>query len=322
MTRGRKWSKNIVVSRIKALEKKLGKRPVKRDASTLYQKSREFFGTWNNALYAAGYTINKKQIPRIPDLSIELCYFAGIVSTDGHLYCSNGKSRKVLIYTSYPDECKMVARLIDEIFQYRASVKVRRMGWNKRNNYEIYISSKPIVEFLNKKFNIPLGPKSKTITIPIIFESIRPEFAWNYLRGVLDGDGDILQRDYLVRISSGSMAYLEGLRNMLEKLGIKSTSIKKEKTAFRLYIYGKENIVKISSKLYPATFCYKRKRNMFVKLLRRASKNYRPAVAQTDSSLHMSERNRGNGGASGCRGVLPEMAEFFTSRRSIETGRL
>lgn len=286
MTHSRKWSKGMVVEKIRSLEQELGRRPVKRDRAILYQRSRQFFGAWNRAMAAAGYSVKKFQVPRLPEIGPEFCYFAGLVSTDGHLVHKRLGSNKVLVYSSYPDECKMIVSLIQEIFDYKPSIRVRKMGWNKKNNYEIYISSKPVVELLNKSFGIPFGSKSKTIRIPKLMFSVEQILAWNYLRGVIDGDGDIVARDYLIRISSGSPAYLRGLRTLLERLGVTKVLIKHEKTAFRLYIYGKSNVIKIFQNIYPARHFYSRKRDTLVKLLSsHIDVIVKPAVAQTDSLL-------------------------------------
>ena len=169
MTHGGKWNKNIVISKIKKLHIKLKRRPVKRDYPNLYRQSRIYFETWNKAMKAAGYKIKHPQNITIPKISNDLFYFIGLLITDGHLqYSINQRNYKVAISTSYEEEKYMILKLIKILFGYKAGMRKRKYGWNVRPNYEIFISSKKLVEFFNQKFNIPTGSKSKIVRVPKI----------------------------------------------------------------------------------------------------------------------------------------------------------
>ena len=82
------------------------------------------------------------------------------------------------------------------------------------------------------------------------------------------------------------MEYMKGLKVLLEHLGIENVAIKKERTSLRLYIRGKENMIKMAGNFYPSKYFYPRKRNKIVMFLNKAD-NYDdiPAVAQTNTFL-------------------------------------
>ncbi|MBU2639970.1 MAG: hypothetical protein KKG75_04680 [Nanoarchaeota archaeon] len=50
MLKAGRWTKKRVIDEIKNLHEKIGRRPQKRDNGGLYRASREFYGSWNNAM--------------------------------------------------------------------------------------------------------------------------------------------------------------------------------------------------------------------------------------------------------------------------------
>jgi intein/homing endonuclease len=265
MTQRRKWNREKLLEEIKTLSTKLKKKPCKRDANHIYSHTRKYFGTWNNAVKEAGFEIKKLQKPKIPnELNPELSYFLGLLVTDGHLVLENVDKRyKVMIFTSYEEERNIILKLIQSLFEYEASVRPKKYGFNKKTNYEIYICSKNLVNYLNEKIGIPAGAKSKIIRVPkILFKTTDLNIS-SFVRGVIDGDGTISSLSNCVRIASGSPLFLEDIQKLLSKLKIRSGNITKEKRSdtWILHISTVDNLRILCKLLYEnAQFFYPRKK--------------------------------------------------------------
>lgn len=258
-----KWNQEKVIQKLKELDKKLGRMPRKRDYSNLYTLSRKYFGTWNNMMKSAGYSIKVTQKPIIPKKSPSFYYFLGILITDGHLVLNKiNKNYQAKLYTSFNDEKEILIQLIKSLFNYNPSIRPRKTGFSKNLNYEIYISSKGLCYFLKEELGIPSGEKSYSIRVPeFIFSSSNLEKS-SFLRGVIDGDGSILKGN-VIKISSGSADFLRGIKNILSDLGIKSGKICSEKNnIYNLWVCGKENVSKLGKLIYrdQSNFYYPRKK--------------------------------------------------------------
>ncbi len=242
------WTKEKVLEKIKEFHKKLGHRPTKYEVGSLYSESRKFFGTWGNALRSLGYKVKHFQDIRIPNLMTkDLAYFIGIVLSDGHLVYRKGIKYDVKLYTSYKNEKYVLLRLIKDLFDYNAAIRVRKYGFNKLPNYEIIISSRHLVEFLKNEFQIPSGKKSKIIRVPRIFFKNK-ELFYSLLRGIIDGDGCV--GSHGVNISSSSKLFLIDIKRILTYLKIKTYSIVKDTNhVYQLTIPPKESIT-IGMKIY------------------------------------------------------------------------
>lgn len=258
------WSKELIIQGIRDLEIKLGRRPTKHDTSLLYSQSRKYFGTWNNAMEAAGYSVKLLQKPKIPKyLSQCLAYFAGLLITDGHiLYNKRRKNYKISIYNSYEEEVAMILNLIKVIFDYKASVyKRKKWGFNKRVSHDIQINSKDLAEFLHNKLGLPYGAKSFNARVPLIFFDCLPEYSTSFLRGVLDGDGNICK--VRASIFSASMLFIKDLQQLLLNFGvICKIRIHTKPTNTLLYILEipKKDLKNLYSLLYEdVTFYFLRK---------------------------------------------------------------
>ncbi|MEK6909381.1 MAG: LAGLIDADG family homing endonuclease [Nanoarchaeota archaeon] len=254
-----------IIENLKNLEKELGRRPVKRDNATLYFLSRKHFGTWNKMMSTAGYKCKSIQKPTTPkEITRELSYFLGLVSTDGHMQVKKEKGQyRLMVYTSEKEEVDLILKLILLLFNYKASIRLRKTGFkNSRPNYEIYMSSKDVTTFM-KSLEIPSGAKSENIRLPTIF--FRKEaYIWDYLRGVFDGDGSIIfsGHNHIFKISSGSIGFLKDLHKILIENGFNNFKIWKDKgNVWNLRNNTKRDIVDLHNQIYKnASFFYPRKK--------------------------------------------------------------
>lgn len=225
-------NKSSLLHEIKNLDIKLNRKPTKRDSPRLNYFARKYFGTWNNTLKEAGFKVKKFQKPIIPEkLTPELSYFLGLLVTDGHIVFNKIgiKTYKILLFTSYEEEHNLISSLIKKIFDYIPSIRQKKYGFNKRYNYEIYISSKLLVEYFIKNFQIPAGAKSNIVRVPEIFFVAKKSNTSAFLRGVIDGDGSVSSKSKCVRITSSSLKFLEDIKKLLLYVNILPGNIIKDK---------------------------------------------------------------------------------------------
>lgn len=268
-----KWSRERVIEELLLLERKLKRRPVKRDNSNLYFLSRKYFGSWNNLMEATNHKIKRKQEVRIPKTNLNhFYYFLGLLSTDGHIYYDLiGGRYKVMLFTSYIKEKDMLVNLIENLFAYKPSIRTKKYSFNKTENYEIYISSKNLCDFLINEIKIPKGAKSLNIRIPkFIFESNKNKI-WHFIRGVFDGDGSIIKtsKAKALKIPSGSEKFVGDMGDLLISLGIKSFKIRKEREKLWLLKINKVEDIK---KIYP--LIYKNSKGYFYQRKEKKWKQY------------------------------------------------
>jgi intein/homing endonuclease len=221
----------------------------------------------------AGYKIKNFQYVEIPPISPDLCYFVGLVMTDGHIHITRNKngstSYKVMLFTSYENEKDMIVSLINKLFNYKSLVRIKKYGWNVSTNNEIHISSKILTKFLNEKFEIPIGNKSNSIRVPTFFFNTSKDNITSFLRGVIDGDGSVCENAFKLTISSGSFLFLKGIKKLFFELGLNPSNIRKysNENVFEVGFYKKSEIEKLYNFLYPASFYYLRKKLTLDKLL-------------------------------------------------------
>lgn len=264
------YNKKEIIVKLETLAIKLDRRPVKRDNSHLNFLSKKYFGSWNNMMNYAGYKCKTFQKPLIPaKMTDDLYYFLGLISTDGHIQIIKERSvYRVMLYTSENEEKEIILKLIDKLFSYKAGVRERNTGFSKRLNYEIYVSSKKIAEYLNG-LGIPYGHKSYNLKLPKLISHCDSESFGHYLRGVFDGDGSIINdgHNHIFKITSGSVSFLEELKNIMILNGINGLKVSlQNKNVWELRTNSKNEISKIYSLIYKeALFFYPRKRNKWEK---------------------------------------------------------
>ncbi|HDK41900.1 MAG TPA: hypothetical protein ENG87_00860, partial [Candidatus Pacearchaeota archaeon] len=241
------WTKEKIIQEVFSLERKQKRRPTKHDYSNLYTLSKKHFGSWSNMMKYAGYNVKSLQKPTIPDLnSNSFHYFLGLLYTDGHVVFDKlNQTYKIMLFTSYVEEKNMIVRLIKNLFNYKASIRLKKYGFNKRINHEIYISSKKLCGFLIKEIKFPAGAKSLTVRLPnIVLKD--PSKAWHFIRGVFDGDGSIIntEKAYFLKICSGSKRFINDLGKLMVKLGFKGGIIRQEREKLWVWKINKKKDLK------------------------------------------------------------------------------
>lgn len=213
----------------------------------------------------------KFQKPTIPQkITRELSYFLGLVSTDGHLQVVKEKGLyRLIMCTSEKEEVDLIIKLIFDLFNYKASVRLRKTGFdNSRPNYEVYIYSKTVTFFINS-LGIPLGAKSNNIRLPELFFD-KEDLIWDYIRGVFDGDGSIIFSGYnhIFKITSGSLQFLNDLNIIFAKKGFNKFKIWKDSrgSVWDLKNNTKTEISRLYKEIYKdSSFFYPRKKTKWSK---------------------------------------------------------
>ena len=156
------------------------------------------------------YPINESRIDKTNPI---FCYFAGLVATDG--YCDEKNSRVQLQITN--EGSKEVLERIAEYFETKSPVKVRHNNRDKatgrKPRNELFLYSEVLLDYLEKEFNIPKGANTFTVGVPNEFHS--EDCKRMYLRGVLDGDGNIHKNSGNFSLSKGSEAFVRGIVKLL-----------------------------------------------------------------------------------------------------------
>lgn len=260
-------SKNELIKQVIILRDKLNRKPMKRDNASLNYYARKLFGSWNNLMKSVGYNVKFYQKINPIKLNEDFAYFLGLLITDGHIYYNKYYKRyKVAIYTSYPEEKEMIIELIKSLFNYNPGLTSRMYGFNKKPNYEIRITSKNLAKIIIDDFDIPSGAKSLIVGLPNKIIESSSEIKMAFLRGVIDGDGSISGKS--LKIASGSIKFLEGIKELLNQLNISSGNIIKDNkntNTFSVRISKYEDLIKFKS-IYNGEYYYKRKKEIIDKI--------------------------------------------------------
>lgn len=163
---------------------------------------------------------------------------------------------------SFSQKDEHILRLIAKIME--ADYVLAPFGTTKTTP-SIVIHSKKIKNDLEK-----LGIKpNKSLTVP--FPDVPEEFLPSFVRGVIDGDGWVQRKGYVINITTGSKVFAEGLLSVFKSWKLRSEITNHETQAgnpvFRVWVKGKHHLPKLAKIIYDSitndTFIdYKKQRMM------------------------------------------------------------
>lgn len=112
----------------------------------------------------------------------------------------------------------------------------------------LIINSKEIKKDLEK-----LGiTHNKSLTVQ--FPEVPKKFLPSFIRGVIDGDGWVQQKGYVMNVTTGGIHFAEGLQSIYRswelRLEITSTITKTGNTIYRVWVKGKYNLPKLAKIIY------------------------------------------------------------------------
>jgi DNA-binding transcriptional regulator WhiA len=160
--------------------------------------------------------------------SPEMAYVVGFILTDG---CVSGNS-----VTIAQKEREILYRVNNAM---KSNYPIKKT----RNIFTLSISRKSVIEDLEA-----LGITEKK-SLKAEFPRVPREYLHHFIRGVVDGDGWVQDRGYVMNVTSASPMfayYLHELFNLCKFNG----RITKQASAYRVWVSGKEDVIKLGRWLY------------------------------------------------------------------------
>ncbi len=169
-------------------------------------------------------------------LTPKLAYLLGALR-DGTLHI--GKKYEISFYQKDVRWFRILKECIEDVFQ--PSSKIQTFKNRKNSSPKLSLSSRPILEFLNKICGVPLHSKL-TWGTPEIIKETNWSIQKAHIRGYFDADGRTSYKYQKVGFCQANIESLIDIKEMLEKHGISCRKITKYKhrtkkhTIFSLYI--------------------------------------------------------------------------------------
>ena len=168
----------------------------------------------------------------------EMAWVLGLFVTDG---CVNNKIHSI----SFTQKDERIIHLIADFME--ADYVLAPIG-STRTTPTLLINSAEIKKDLE---NLEIGPKkSLTQTFPDVPEQFLPSF----VRGVIDGDGWVQNRGYVMNVTSGSIRFAEGLLSVFQSWELRSeitTEISGTgNPIYRVWVKGKHTLPKLAKIIY------------------------------------------------------------------------
>lgn len=182
----------------------------------IHKVNQDFFKTWSH----------------------EMAWVLGLFITDGHV-----NKTYHTVYLAQKDEgmLEKVAMLMD------ANPTIAQ-GTGTRTTPMLIINSKTIKQDLEQLGVTP--NKSYTVSFPGVPDQYMPAF----IRGVIDGDGWVQDRGYVMNITTASVFFAQGLYDVFEKWNLRteitSEVTNSEKAIYRVWVKGKHDLPKLANIIY------------------------------------------------------------------------
>lgn len=176
--------------------------------------------------------------------SHEMAWVLGLFITDGHV---NKKYHSV--YLSQKDETLLmkVANLMD------ANPTIAQ-GTGTRTTPMLIINSKFIKQDLEDLEQLGVtSNKSYTVAFPNVPDQFMPAF----IRGVIDGDGWVQDRGYVMNITTASDVFANGIFTVFQNWNLRTVITKEltlsKKNIYRVWVKGKKDLPKLADIIYDGT---------------------------------------------------------------------
>jgi DNA-binding transcriptional regulator WhiA len=172
--------------------------------------------------------------------SHEMAWVLGIVITDGYI-----SSRKSVRYLSITQKnisiLKMIAAYMDFDFSLIKPGKTLTTPTMKINSLKI-VNDLAKLGITTKKSHIVPFPDVPKVYLP------------SFIRGIIDGDGWVQDRGYVMNVTSASVNLAKRLLSVFQSWGLRSEitneKTKTNRTVYRIWVKGKDDIVKLSEIIY------------------------------------------------------------------------
>lgn len=170
--------------------------------------------------------------------SHEMAWVLGLFITDGHV-----NKTYHTVYLAQKDETilQKVAKLMD-------AAPTISPGSGTRTTPLLIVNSKAIKKDLELLGMTP----NKSYTVP--FPDVPVEYLPAFIRGVIDGDGWVQNRGYVMNITTASELFANGLLAVFQNWNLRSEMTfertKSNKTIYRVWVKGKQELPKLADIIY------------------------------------------------------------------------
>ena len=161
------------------------------------------------------------KLPKFP--SEELAYLVGVLAGDGNICVRiNKKDYRVKCVGDPKSEIEFYDYVLKPVFKKVFNISLHNKIQDSGKTYGFYIYSKALVFYLHKICELPIGRKTKKLTIPKwIYEN---KYHLSFLRGLADTDFSLtIKKKKYPRIvgCSDSKEFFLKISLILKKLGFK-----------------------------------------------------------------------------------------------------
>lgn len=167
-----------------------------------------------------------------------MAYVLGFIVTDG---CVTGNQVAITQKERY------ILDIIAKTIGATSPVTERSNNGGKTTIHTLNISRKEVVDDLGK-----LGVTSrKSLVVP--FPDVPDEFISHFLRGVIDGDGWVHHKGYMMSVISASPLFAERLFDVFMAHGFNTRLVvdrSGKSTYYRVHVSGKEDVRRLGEWLY------------------------------------------------------------------------
>lgn len=171
----------------------------------------------------------------------EMAWVLGLLITDGHI--NKGVHS---IYFAQKEE-----RILRLIAQFMEADYVLASKDPAKSTPTLIINSKE----MKKDLQVLGIEPNKSLTMP--FPNVPEPYLASFVRGVIDGDGWVDKEGYVVNVTTASAAFAKSLLAVLQVWHLKaelSSSVSKTSNKFyRIWVRGKDSVVKLASIIYENT---------------------------------------------------------------------
>ena len=194
----------------------------------------------------------------------EMAYVLGFVYTDGNV---SGNT------LSISQKDRSILEKINDVMDSDFPIRERTI-----NVYSIDISRKVIVDDL-RKLGVVEG-KTHIMTFPDVPDEYLPHF----IRGVVDGDGWIQERGYVMNVTNASESFSYSLLKTFQQRNL-NARISKQNNAYRVFVSGKQDVINLADWIYAdcGDLYLPRKRERFYVNKKTPAQRYRQTSTYTSS---------------------------------------
>ncbi len=170
--------------------------------------------------------------------SHEMAWVLGMFITDGNISKDNPtitfaqKDQKIL---------KLIAKYMDADY-------VLGKIYNTRTTPVLLIHSREIIKDLNK-----LGiTKQKSLVVP--FPNVPENYLHSFVRGIIDGDGWVQDRGFVMNVTTASFDFANGLLSVFQSWNLRSEitnqTTQTGRIIYRVWVKGKEDLPHLAEIIY------------------------------------------------------------------------